>query len=89
MSYRFVIKRIASRALSSAVAQGLLKLDTDALWDRFVRGEKLPLEQLETLKADVEETLRTVEARGRQEREMMMEALKELANQILRGGRPR
>jgi hypothetical protein len=86
MSYRFLWKQIASKALSSALARSLLAIDTDALWEKAVRTQAIPPEQMAKLKEEIGQVLRDVEARGKQERELVTQVLKELAAQIMKGG---
>jgi hypothetical protein len=89
MSYRFLWKQIASRALSSAVAKALLALDREELWRHVSRTEKFTPEQMEKLKADIEKRLSEVEEGGRKERDLIAQVVHELVSGIIRpGGKP-
>ncbi|MBM4352218.1 MAG: hypothetical protein FJ109_00235 [Deltaproteobacteria bacterium] len=86
MSYRFLWKQIASRALSSAVAKALLTLDRDELWKRLSRTEKFTPEQMEKLRADIEARLSEVEESGRKERDLIAQVMHELVSGIIKPG---
>jgi len=87
MSYRFIWKKIASKALSSTVARGLLAINSHDLWDKIASTESLSPEQVARLRTEIDETLKRVEASGRQERDLVGQVLKELVGQIVKGGR--
>ncbi len=89
MSYRFLWKQIASRALSSAVAKALLTLDRDDLWKHLSRTEKFTPEQMDQLRADIEKRLRDVEESGRKERDLIGQVVQELLSGLIKpGGKP-
>jgi len=86
MSYRFLWKQIASKAISSAVARALLALNREELWDHMARTETFSREHVLRLREEVEETLKQVEARGRDERELVGRVVHELVRELLRKG---
>jgi len=85
MSYRFIWKKIASKALSSAVAKGLLTINRQDLWEQVARTESLTPQQIEKLRGEIDEALRKVEAAGRQERDLVVKAARELVAQVIKG----
>jgi len=86
MSYRFLWKQIASKALGSAVAKGLLSMNRDQLWERMVRTETFSTEHVLRLRHEIEGRLEEVEATGRRERELMGEVVLELVRELLKRG---
>ncbi len=86
MSYRFLWKQIASKALSSAMAKGLLAVNSDDLWERVGRGEKFTPEQLKTLRSEIEERLQEVLEQGSQERELLAQVAESLIRGLMRRG---
>lgn len=84
MSYRFLWKQIVSKALGSAMARGLLALNSDELWARVGRAETFSPEQLEKLRADIEARLNEVAEQGAQERELVSKVIDEMIASALR-----
>jgi cytochrome P450 len=86
MSYRFLWKQVASKALSSAMAKGLLAMNSDELWERVGRNQSFSPEQLATLRSDIEERLQEVLEQGSQERELVAQVAESLMMGLLRRG---
>jgi predicted nucleic acid-binding Zn-ribbon protein len=89
MSYRFLWKQIASKAISSAMAKALLSMNTAELWERMARTESFSAEQVQRLREEVEARLREVQQQGEKERELVSRVVDELAREFLRRGGPR
>lgn len=84
MPYRYLVKRVVSQAAGSYMASGLLRLSQDQLWDKLAVGRHLPAEEAAKVRAEVEAALRDVEARGRPERELLEQLVRESLSQILK-----
>lgn len=85
MSYRFIWKKIASKAVGSAVAKALLTVNTEEMWQRLARTESLSEEQVEQLQKDIDARLQDVEEAGRNERDLVMQVAMDLASRLLKG----
>ncbi|GEM_PF-6274372 len=84
MPYRYLVKHLVSRALGSYMASGLRSLSQDAFWERLEAGKYLSHEQMAQIRRDVEASLGEAEARGKNERELIEELLKEILVRIIR-----
>ena len=87
MSYRFIWKKIASKAIGSAIAKGLMAINKEEIWDQIARTESLSTEHVVQLKQDIDARLNEVEAAGRKERELVKQVVAELVGQVLKGGK--
>ncbi len=88
MSSRLALRRFISRALSSLMAQTLLKLDSDPLWHSLFQGQDLTLEQIERLRRQVREDLERVEGRGRRERDALVRGMEAVVGKVFTKGEP-
>ncbi len=86
MSYRFLWKQVASKAISSALARTMLSLNTDELWERMATSESFPDEKLATLRKEIEARLHEVEEQGNKERELVSQVASELVREFLKRG---
>jgi len=88
MSSRLALRRFTSRALSSLMAETLLKLDSDPLWQNLFQGQDLSPEHIEHLRKQVREDLERVEGRGRRERDALVRGVEAVVSQLLKKGEP-
>lgn len=89
MSYRFLWKRVAAKAIASGMAQALLSLDLDRWWERAASSQAITPEQAASLKEEVKARLEEVASQGEKERELIGKVVEELVRELLkRGGRP-
>lgn len=86
MSYRFIWKKIASKAVGSAVAKVLLAVNTEQLWEQLARTESLSSEQVAQLKVDINARLEEVEQGGQKERELILQVVQDLVSRLIKGG---
>jgi hypothetical protein len=86
MSYRFLWKQIASKAISSALAKTMLTLNTDELWERMANSESFSDEKLGELRKEIVSRLHEVEEQGNKERELVGQVAAELVKEFLRRG---
>lgn len=89
MSYRFLWKHIASKAIGSAVAKALLNMNQEQLWDRLSGTDSLSKEDVRRLREEIEERLREVEGQGVKERALMGQVFDELVGEMLKRRGPR
>ncbi len=86
MSYRFLWKQIASKAISSAMAKAMLSMNTDDLWERMANNESFSEDKLSTLRQEIETRLHEVQEQGDKERELVSQVASELLRGILKRG---
>ncbi len=86
MSYRFLWKQIASKAIGSAMASAMLSINTDDLWERMAGDETFSKERLAILRQEVEARLLEVSQQGAKERELVSHVASELVREFLRRG---
>lgn len=86
MSYRFLWKQIASKAIGSTLAKAMLSMNTDDLWERMASSDSMPEEELASLRQDIEARLRQVQEQGEKEREMVAQVASELMRELLKRG---
>jgi len=89
MSYRFLWKRIASKAIGSAVAKALLSMNREELWDRVASTEQLSAENVLKLREEIEQRLKEVEEQGTKERELVGQVVNELVGELLKRRGPK
>jgi hypothetical protein len=89
MSYRFLWKHIASKAIGSAVAKALLNMNQEQLWDRMASTDSLSEESVQRLRTEVQERLREVEEQGVKERALVGQVFDELVGEMLKRRGPR
>ena len=89
MSYRFLWKHIASKAIGSAVAKALRNINQEQLWDRLSGTDSLSKEDVRRLREEIEERLREVEGQGVKERALMGQVFDELVGEMLKRRGPR
>lgn len=86
MSYRFLWKQIASKAIGSALARAMLSINTDELWERMAGNESFSKERLATLRQEIEARLLEVSQQGEKERELVGHVASELVREFLKRG---
>lgn len=84
MPYRYVIKHVVSRALGSYLATGLKGLSQDAFWERLEASKYLTPDQMRTIRKDVEAALADAEAKGKMERDLLEQLVREALLQLLK-----
>jgi hypothetical protein len=87
MSYRFLWKQIASKAISSAIARALLSVKGEELWERLARTESFSPESVLRLREELEVRLHEVQEQGEKERELVRKVVDELLAEFLKRGR--
>jgi Spy/CpxP family protein refolding chaperone len=70
------------------MAETLLKLDSDPLWQGMFQGQDLTPEQIEHLRRQVREDLERVEGRGRRERDALVRVVEAVVSKVLSKGEP-
>ena len=86
MSYRFLWKQIASKAISSALARALLTVNSEELWERLARMESFSPDSVLRLREELEVRLKEVQQQGEKERELVRKVVDELLHEFLKRG---
>ncbi len=87
MSSRLVLRRFTAKALSSLMAETLLRLDSSAFWEGLSKGHGISDQEMGSLRQQVHHDLDEVREQGRRERDMLMLAVEQILARFRPGGK--